>query len=156
MAAKIHKLGPGLVTIGATPLDFSCEVVGATVTHEYEEVSEAVTRLCGDSLPGTETRQDGFTAELHNDITETGLYAYLYQNDMTDQPFEYTPNTEVGTTTPAVWSGTIRLRLPSEIGADEFGSPIGSEIEWLAVGPLVFAPGVDTAPTAGAKTKAPA
>jgi hypothetical protein len=137
MAASVTPLGPGTVTIGSTPLDFSCEVIGAKVTHEYEETTESRTRLCGDAVPAVTSRADGFTAELENDLSAAGLYAYLQTHDMESAPFVFTPNTSDG----ASWTGTVVLRLPSEIGADEFGAPIASSIEWPAVGSLTFETG---------------
>jgi hypothetical protein len=140
MPAKVVALGPGTVTIGSSPLDFSCEVVGASITHEYEETSEQRTRLCGDVVAASESRTDGFTASLENDLEAAGLYAYIQSNDLTDQPFEFVPNTTVGATTQAKWAGTVRVKLPSSIGADAFGEPIASEIEWTAIGKLNFTP----------------
>lgn len=136
MPATVTNLGPGTVTVGATPLDFSCEVIGAKITHEYEETTESRTRLCGDEVPASTTRSDGFTAELENDLSAAGLYAYLQGHDLDTVDFEFTPNTAAG----ASWTGTVVLRLPSEIGADEFGAPIASSIEWPAVGVFTFAP----------------
>ena len=140
MAVKVHNLGPGSITVGAAPLEFCAEVIGVQIQHEYEEVGETTTRLCGDQVPGTETRIDSVTAELNNDVSTEGLYAYLMANDLTDQPFEYTPNTELGETTPATWTGTVRVKLPESIGADEYASPIAGSIEWQFVGHVVFTP----------------
>jgi hypothetical protein len=134
MAATVTALGPGTVSIGSTPLDFSCEVIGAKITHEYEETTEQRTRLCGDAVPAQTTRADGFTAELENDLSAAGLYAYLQTHDMESVEFTFTPSTAAG----ATWTGNVVLRLPSEIGADEFGAPIASSIEWPAVGLLTF------------------
>lgn len=135
MPAVVTPLGPGLVTIGTSPLDFTCEVVGASITHEYEQVGEERTRLCGDIVSASEQRRDGFTASLENDLAAGALYDYLQNNDLTDADFEFTPNNTVG----AKWSGSVRLRLPASIGADSFGEPIASDIDWKAVGTGVFA-----------------
>ena len=139
MPATVTPLGPGLITIGSSPLDFSCEVVGASITHEYEETSERRVRLCGDAIEASEQRVDGFTCSVENDLLAGALYDYLQTNDLTVQPLEFTPNTGVGTTTPAKWAGSVVVRLPGSIGADEYGSPIASEVEWKAAGnPAVF------------------
>ena len=139
MATRIEKLGDGAVTIGTVPMDFSAEVKSAKITHEYEETSEAVTYLDGHSEAASESRTDGFGAECDNDLTAAGIYSYCYTNDMTEQAFEFVPN-EGG----ASWSGTVKVKLPSEIGADQYGNPIASEIEWQAVGLLTFTPAVVT------------
>lgn len=135
MAASV-PFGPGTVTIGTTPLDFTCEVLGGKVTHAYEDVGEARTMLCGTVRPATKTRTDGLAFELENDLGAAGLYAYLVTNDLTEVVFDYTPNTANG----ASWDGTVQLTLPSEIGADQFGSPIVSAVEWAGVGGFNFTP----------------
>lgn len=152
MAAVVSPFGPGTITVGATPMDFSCEVMGGAVTHAYEETTAARTRLCGDAVPATQTRTDGLTFDLENDLTAAGLYAYLQANDMTVQPVEYAPNTALA----ASWSGDVTVRLPDTIGADEFGAPIVSSVEWAGVGPLVFTPGTAPVVLAGSPTEQPA
>ena len=138
MVAVVVPLGPGTLELGDTPDDFSCEVVGAQVTHEYEEITEQRTRLCGDVIPAAEERTDGFTASLENDLSGAGLYNYLLTNDLTAVTFKFVPNTAVGSTTPASWDGTVTLKAPSTIGSDEFGAPIVSDVEWTAVGKFAY------------------
>jgi hypothetical protein len=138
--ATVVPLGPGTVTIGTAPLDFTCEVVGAAITHSYEETSEQRTRLCGDVVAAQETRTDGFTASVENDLSAAGLYDFLQNNDLTTQALSFTPNTADG----AKWDGQVTAKLPSSIGADEFGAPIASDIEWTAVGLLNWTPTPET------------
>jgi len=135
--ASTTYLGPGLVSVGDTQtvLDFTCEVLGAKITHGYEDVGQARTMLCGTVKPAGQTRVDGFSAEVENDLTAAGLYAFLVANDGQQVPFAFTPRTG-----GASWEGTIVARLPSEVGADEFGAPIVSSIEWAAVGLLDVTP----------------
>jgi len=128
--------GPGTITLGATPLDFSCEVLGGKVTHNYEEIGTARTPLCGTERPATKKRTDGLAFNLENDLTAAGLYQYLMTNDLTTVPFVYTPNTAAA----ASWAGSVQLQLPADVGADEFGSPIVSAVEWAGVGPFTFTP----------------
>lgn len=133
--------GPGTITIGAEPgTEFSGEVLGGRVTHEYEEIGEKRTMLSGDIRGATESRTDGLTFELENDLTAAGLYAYCQTNDGTEVPFTYTPNTAAG----AAWAGTIKVRLPGEVGADEFGAPIVSTVEWAGTGKFTFTPATTT------------
>ena len=145
MAASV-PFGPGTITIGATPLDFTCEVLGGKVTHTYDDVGDARTMLCGTKRPSSKDRTDGLAFDVENDLTAAGLYAYLMTNDLTEQDFDYTPNTANG----ATWAGTVQLTLPGEIGADEFGSPIVSSVEWAGVGVFTFTPGAGGATTARA------
>jgi len=132
----VVKLGPGTITVGAVPLDFSAEVKAVTITHGYDETSEAVTYLDGSSTPAAATRNDGVTFEADNSLAAEGIYAYCQTNDMTEQPFDFVPNTSDG----AAWSGTVQVRLPEEIGSDAYGNPLASSCEWLAVGALDFTP----------------
>lgn len=134
--ATTVPFGPGTITLGATPLDFSCEVLGGRVTHTYEEVGETRTMLCGTAKPSSKSRTDGLSFDLENDLTDTGMYSYLLANDLTEAAFVYTPNTADG----ASWAGTVQLVLPADIGADEFGAPIVSSVEFAGVGAFTFTP----------------
>jgi len=134
MPAEFHLLGIGTLTLGTVPQDFSGEVLGAKVTHEYEDVGEDRTMLDGTVRPASTRRIDGFTASVENDLTSAGLYQYLSTNDGVKVAFEFTPNTADG----ASWAGEVVAALPGEVGADEFGSPIVSDVELKAVGLLDF------------------
>jgi len=130
MPSSYTAFGPGTVTIGAGTLDFSCEVLGGAVTHEYEDVGESRTTLCGEQRPAGKRRSDGLKFSVENDLTASGLYQFLVTNDLTEQGFVYTPNTADA----AKWEGTVLVTLPAEIGADEFGAPIASDVEWAGTG----------------------
>lgn len=137
MAAKVTYLGDGTLTLGATPTDFSGEVLGAKITHEYNEIGESRTMLDGTVRPASVQRADGLTASIENDLTAAGLYAFLYDNDQTEVAMEFVPNTANG----AEWTGTVQVRLPGEVGSDEYGSPIVSDVELPGVGEFTFTPG---------------
>lgn len=139
MANTSVPLGPGTLTLGTgTPKDFSCEILGGKVTHDYSEVGSSRTMMCGDVRPASEVRSDGLAFDVENDLSAAGLYAYLMANDLTTVTFDYTPNTAAG----HKWAGSIVLKLPSEIGADEFGQPIVSSVEWQGVGAFTYTPKV--------------
>ena len=130
--------GPGTLKLGTAPsplTEFSCEVLGGKVTHAYEEVGEKRTMLCGTIKSAAKRRTDGLTFNLENDLSSAGLYQWLITNDLLEKDFEYTPNTAKA----AKWSGKIQATLPADIGADEFGSPIVSAVEWEGVGMFTFA-----------------
>lgn len=124
------KFGPGTVTVQVgsdTATDFSGEVLSATVKHEYEDVGETRTMLDGSKRGAGQTRSDGISLSIENDLTAAGLYQYLVTNDGADATVVYTPNTAAG----ASWTITgLKLRLPSDVGADEYGAPLASEVEW--------------------------
>jgi hypothetical protein len=134
MVATFTPFGPGTITLGATPLDFSCEVLGGKVTHTYEEVGESRTMMCGTERPASRKRLDGLGFDVENDLTAAGLYQYLLTGDLTTVAFAYTPNTAKG----AKWAGSVQLTLPGEIGASEYGAPIVSSVEWEGVGAFTF------------------
>lgn len=130
-------LGPGTLELGldeATLTDFSCEILGGKVTHAYEDVGDQRTMLCGTVRAASKVRTDGLGFTVENDLSAAGLYQFLLTNDLKDAFFSYTPNTAGA----ASWKGKVQATLPGEIGADEFGSPIVSEVEWLGVGAFTF------------------
>lgn len=135
-------LGPGTLKLGptATATDFSCEVLGGKVTHAYEDIGEARTMLCGQTKAGAKSRTDGLAFELENDLGAAGMYKFLLDNDLAEVEFEYVPNTVAA----AKWTGKIVATLPAEVGADEFGAPIASSVEWAGVGKFDFTPSTAT------------
>ena len=132
--ATFTPLGDGTLTVGTTPNDFSCEVQGWKVTHAYEEVGSSRTMLCGTERPASKRRADGMTGTIENDLSAAGMYSYLLTNDLTEQVVTFTPNTAAG----ATWVLTCQLTLPADIGADEYGAPIVSSVEWAGVGQVDF------------------
>lgn len=134
--AAFTVLGDGSITLGTAPTEFAGEVLGATITHEYEDIGEERTMLDGTVRPAQQKRTDGFTASVENDLTAAGLYQYLQTNDMTEVAFVFEPNSADG----ATWTGTVKLNLPASIGADEYGAPIVSDVELKGVGTFTFAP----------------
>lgn len=162
MAVNYVKWGVGTVKVGdisqsgnLTVVAFESECEGAVITHEYSETGEERTMLDGQSIPASATRADGFTAQIVNNLDASGLYNYLENHDLSEQEFEFVPNTAHG----GKWVGIVQVRLPAEIGSDEFGNPIVSEIEWPAVGKLDYVPptppaGAVDEPTTQAKQRA--
>ena len=136
MAAAFTVLGDGTFSLGETPVAFEGECLNGKITHEYEDIGEERVMLDGTIRPAAQRRTDGFSADLENDLTSTGLYKYLLDNDMTEVPISFTPNTVDG----ASWAGTVVATLPSEVGSDEHGNPIVSSIELAGVGTFTFTP----------------
>lgn len=146
MPVVTTQWGTGTVRVGnatgGTEVMFESECEGAVITHEYEDTADERTMLSGDTLPGSARRTDGFTAQIVNNLSQGGLYDFLQFHDLTEQPFEFVPNTADG----HMWTGTVQVRLPADIGADEYGLPIVSEIAWTAVGKLTYVPFVPPPP----------
>lgn len=134
--ATYENLGPATIAVGTAPgTDFAGEFLGVKIVHSYDDIGESRTMLDGSERPSSKRRTDGVTGGLENDLTAAGLYVYLQANDLTTADIVIT-QTETGST----WTGQVQLALPAEIGADEFGSPIVSDIEWDAVGTFAFTP----------------
>ena len=70
MPAIVNKLGPGTVRIGATgtEVDFECQVTAAHVDWS-EDAEDAVTVLCGDSVPGSRTYEASFAGTVLQDLS---------------------------------------------------------------------------------------
>jgi len=132
--------GAGTITISiasGTAEDFSGEVLGGAVGHSYSEVGETRTMLNGDKRSAQLSRDpDTITLSTESDLTSAGLYALCEENDLVEAEVVFTPNTAGA----ASWSATVRLQLPSEVGSDEWASPIVAEYQWTTVGNAEFTP----------------
>ena len=127
-----ENLGPCTieVTVNAgTPVDFSGEFRGVKIGHEYTTAGEDRTMLDGSKRSATETRRDSVTGNTETDLTAAGLYNLLSTNDMAEADITITQ-----TASTASWTGKVKLKLPADVGADEFGTPIVSSITWQAAG----------------------
>lgn len=131
--------GPGTVTltVGAEPAaDFSVEVKGGGIQHEYEDVGEETTYLDGTMDPAGKARRDSVKLDCDFDLSSaTGFYAFLYENDLADAVIDFTPNTAA----MVHWTGTVRLMLPDGATADEYGGKLSGEVVLPFVGAVVFA-----------------
>jgi hypothetical protein len=129
--------GPGTVSVkvgAGAAKQFEAECKSAAITHEYEDVGENTTYMDGHTHGGSKSRTDGFKASLDNNLGAAGLYKFLVDNDLSEADLEYTPNTGAG----AKWAGKVTLTLPSELGADEYGAVLASDVEWAGVGTFTF------------------
>ena len=73
MPAKVVKLGPGTVKIGetGTEVDFSCQVTAAHVDWTAD-ADDAVTVLCGESVPGARRYSSVLAGSLLSDLGLVG------------------------------------------------------------------------------------
>jgi hypothetical protein len=127
--------GPGTLTIGATgaEIDVSCLVNSMRITSSKDE-GDSTTKLCGTVKPGKVTYTYSLTGNIDIDSdTPDGLFALSQAEPGTEQPFEFTPNTE-GETSAA---GTLIID-PLDFGADEFGDDMTSDLEFSLVGAPVY------------------
>ena len=137
MPIKSYKLNKGTLTLGATPLDVSCQVTNAQVNPtENVDTEDAVHVLCGDVLPSSDTVDYSFTLSgtLLQDLSTGGVIDYTWDNAGQEVPFTFTPDQ----TAAATVTGTCRL-IPLVIGGDVPTRPT-SDFEFIIIGTPVFTP----------------
>lgn len=132
------KFGPGTVTLtvnGGTAESFEQEVKGGGLAHEYSDIGEDVTYLDGVTDPAGKQRADTLSLDCDFDLgSAAGFYGFLFDNDTADATLEFVPNTAAG----ASWSGTVRLQLPAEVSAEEFGAKMTGTVELPFVGHAAY------------------
>jgi hypothetical protein len=125
------NLGPGTLKIGptASAIDMSCLVVGARIATDVSQ-DDAKTMLCGTQRPGKITYTHKLTASIETDTEDPdGIFYYSQEHAGEQVAFEFVPNTDVGATA----SGTLTIH-PLDFGADEYGDPLDSDLEWPIIG----------------------
>jgi hypothetical protein len=137
MPIQSVPFGPGTVSVLTVPVNIEAEVLGGKITHTYEDIGESHTHMDGTQHPASRVRTDGVSLSIENDLTSAGIYQLLQQHDLETVPITFTPNTA----NAAKWAGNVQLSLPAEIGADEFGAYIVSQVEWAGVGKFTFTAG---------------
>jgi hypothetical protein len=135
MPINSYKLDDGTLTIGAAPLDVSCQVTNAQVNPtENVDTEDAVHVLCGDTLPSTDTVDYSYTLSgtVLQDLAAGGVVDFTWLNAGDEVPFKFVPNTAAGRQV----TGVVRL-VPLMIGGDVPTRPT-SDFEWACVGVPAF------------------
>lgn len=135
MPATVVKLGPGMVSIGATgtEVDFSCQVTAAHVDWTAD-AEDPVTVLCGESVPGARNYSSVFAGTLLSDLGLVGgIVEYSWAHKGEQVAFTFEPSTDAG---QAV-SGTLIVD-PLSVGGDEAGANMTADFEWAIVGDPVL------------------
>ena len=129
------QLGPGVLKIGevGSEIDVSCYVNNAQVEWT-DSATDPTTKLCGAVRAGVTT----FTAQLTGNVdvdagNDSGLFALSWTEKGSQQPFEFTPSSELGTTV----TGTLTIK-PLTFGASAYGDDLTSDISWDIVGDPVL------------------
>lgn len=141
------KLGPGVLKIGATgtSIDVSCLLNNAVLEADPDQEDDT-TKLCGDVRPGAVTYARTLTGNVDTDIGDAaGLFALSQSAAGTQQAFEFTPSSDIGTSA----AGSLVIH-PLAFGADEMGADLTSDFEWPIVGEVVWTYG--TAPAAASSS----
>lgn len=130
MAVKSARLGPGTLTLGATAssTDFSCQLLGGTVTTEVS-TDDPLRTVCGDEVPGQSTSASKLEGSLILDPYTGGSGEYTWTNHLQQVEFDFTPNTAAGLAVAGILTVT---RL--DIGTDEYGKVLQSDFSWDIVG----------------------
>ena len=137
MPATIVKLGPGLLQIGATgtETDFTCQITAAHVDWEVD-AEDAVTVLCGDSIPGDRTYAAVLAGTLYSDLgNPDGIVEYTWTHKGEQVPFKFVPSTTAGKQV----TGTLIVD-PLSVGGEEAGANMTSDFEWACVGTPTLGP----------------
>lgn len=126
-------LGPGTLTIGATgaEIDVSCDLDNAVITMSKTTGTET-TKLCGTVRPGATTYAYVLNGTIGQDLDlgADGLFGLSQAAPGSEQPYEYTPNTEAA----VVAAGTLILD-PLDFGSTgAYGEEMKSGFSFALVG----------------------
>ena len=117
MTILSHKLGPGVLTIGAGPLDVSAQVTKCIISPEESvDTVDAIDVLSGEQLAAEDTASLKWKLDatfLQDDLAVANFVAYTWANALTNVAFKFIPNNSI---TRKV-TGTLRV-VPLAIGGD--------------------------------------
>ena len=107
------RLGPGTLTFGVTPDDFSAQVSKCSIVPNVNEEDGTPTLSTPDPSPEM-TVDWSLDGELISDWGDaTGFVLWALDNSGTEKAFQFIPDTDNGMT----FTGTVQVR-PIEIGGD--------------------------------------
>ena len=93
------RVGPGTLTFGSSPLDFSCQISSAALVPDNEE-GDVTPTLCEPKPIAKVTTTWTLDGSVVQDFTDpAGFQKYCFDNNNTQQSFAYAPNTDAGTPT---------------------------------------------------------
>lgn len=127
------RVWKGTLTLGATPLDISCQVRSVQLVPAYSDDGEAFTTLCGDTVQAGR-KMDGLTLEgtivqdFDADEASGGVQAYLWANNLEKVAFTFLPNV---TGAPTI-TGDVLLELPNPFLGGEAGAQLTTDFVWQA------------------------
>lgn len=135
MAISTYKPGPGLLTLGAGPLDASAQVTACAIEPEESvETEAAVDVLDGTELPEEETATYKYklTASFLQDaLTAGGLVEYTWDNAGVTVPFDFVPNDALAQKVtgelrviPLKIGGEVKKRATSDWSVRIIGTPV--------------------------------
>lgn len=135
MPIQSYKPGPGTLTLGAVPLDVSCQVTTMAV-EPSEEVSggDLIDVLCGEVLEDDETVSVNFRLKgnLLQDLAAAGVVDFSWTNASDEVAFTFVPSTALAREV----SGIVRV-VPLKIGG-EVKKRATSDLDWKIIGTPTF------------------
>lgn len=157
MTITDSRVKDGVLKLGTTPgeVDFSCQVTNIRVNSSYDDDGDAQETLCGELLAvGRKLSGRSLAGTFIQDFTApaaTSWTKYVYEHDLEEVAFTYTPNADADTLT-----GTVRIEVPGETWGGDVASRITSDFEWQMTTELQFTPPVGTTQAAASSSTSPA
>lgn len=122
------RLGNGTLTVGATPLDISAQIVGCILSSSAS-TGDSITVLTGEQLTSGMSTETVLSGSIILDPESGGIGEFSWTNHGIVVPFVFTPNTADGVSA----EGNLTMtRL--DIGADEYGALLNPDFEWTVNG----------------------
>lgn len=130
---RISRLFKGTLTLGPTTggLDMSCQAKNVVIKHAYADDGDTQTMLCGDVV-NPARKNDGITLEgtILQDFdyaeTDGGVLDYVWNHELEEVPFTFTPNQDGAPT----YTGVVILEIP-DTGGDA-GGQLTADFVWTA------------------------
>lgn len=112
--ATLDKLGPGLLTLGATgsPQEFGALCSAASVAPDYDS-DDPIDLLDGSAVAGDESETWKLTFTIYQDYQKQSALLWLYTNSGKEVPFTFVPSKSGALQV----KGTVKVRAAS-IGGD--------------------------------------
>lgn len=89
---KSTVLGPGTLKFGEAGVnDFTCQVTNVEVTTDVDR-DDSIPTLCGGALVGSAAYTAQLEATFIQDLSESGIVHWSWQNRDTTQKVEFIPN----------------------------------------------------------------
>jgi hypothetical protein len=117
---------------GATAMDLSCQVTNVRISSAYSDDGDAVTTLCGDTVPPPR-KLDGHKLEgtivQDFDLAETdgGVIDFLWAHDLEIVDYEFVPNDVA--TTPTI-TGKLQIEIPGDTYGGDVNKRDTSDFSW--------------------------
>lgn len=118
MTINSTKIGPGVLTIGATPFQAQCRAAEIQVTENVDS-TEKVDVLSGETLAAVDTATYTYALAVTflEDLGQpaaSGIVAYSWANAGTTKAFVYTPSNAAAAGSKT-WTGNLRV-VPLNVG----------------------------------------